>query len=343
MTVTALLNAYVILSNEESRFTTVRFRPNGWRAGAILAVDQPPQRGDRWVDLAGYALYPGLVNAHDHLEFNHYPRTKFRDVYSNAHHWSQEFTPRLTDEPFKSLRQRPLWERCQVGGSKNWRCGVRLVLHHNPPHPPLFQRHYPVRVVRRYGWSHSLYLTPESEIQRSYHQRRGKWAIHLAEGTDQGAADEYSRLVKLGVVGQDTLLIHGVGLTEADRVNAVSRGAGLVWCPSSNQFLVGATAVIHEFLLAGLVALGSDSMLTADGDLLDELRAAYRTGQATPRQLFHMVTDQAAKLIGEPAYGRIAVGYRPEFFITRLTPEIHADPYLALITLHADQIEALPD
>ena len=70
------------------------------------------------IDLEGYTLFPGLVNAHDHLELNHYPRTKFRDAYENAHQWGEDVNARLNDEPFRTLRSYPLWDRVFIGGLK---------------------------------------------------------------------------------------------------------------------------------------------------------------------------------------------------------------------------------
>ena len=93
------------------------------------------------------------------------------------------------------------------------------------------------------------------------------------------------------------MLIHGVGLSEADRARAIQAGAGLVWCPSTNFFLLGQTAEVRAFAEAGKLALGTDSKLTADGDMLDELRCAAATGQLSPQQLFRAVTTDAAKLL----------------------------------------------
>ncbi|HVU13587.1 MAG TPA: hypothetical protein VHD90_20045, partial [Phototrophicaceae bacterium] len=101
------------------------------------------------VDLSGYTIFPGLVNAHDHLELNHYPRTKFRERYDNASQWSADVNARLNESPFKELRAYPLEDRCFIGGLKNLLCGATTVAHHNPPHKYLFRTDFPVRVLRK--------------------------------------------------------------------------------------------------------------------------------------------------------------------------------------------------
>lgn len=265
-------------------------------ADRVLAA---PVAGALAVDLEGYALSPGLINAHDHLELNHFARTKFRERYANAHDWGEDVSTRLDDEPFAALRALPLADRCFIGGLKNLLSGALTVVHHNPPHKCLFRRDFPVRVLRRYGWAHSLHFTSEAEIVRSYRAtpRAAPWFIHLAEGTDETAASEYARLKALGCVGERTVIIHGVGMSEADAAEAATRVRGLVVCPTTNTYLLGThglQASARAFAAAGsTLALGSDSRLTADGDLLAEIRAAG----IDPAQVW----TAAARLLGMDA------------------------------------------
>jgi cytosine/adenosine deaminase-related metal-dependent hydrolase len=333
----AFINALIVpppgSSAGEARLTTLRFDTS-----RVLSLDQPPQRHDTVIDLSGCTVYPGLINAHDHLELNHYPRTKFRERYANAAQWSADFSPRLQDEPFRTLRQIPLAEQCRIGGKKNRQSGVTLVAHHNPLHPPLRRADFPVRVVQRYGWAHSFALEPD--LVATYHRtpRGTPWFIHLAEGTDADAAGELTRLDALGLLRPNTVLIHGVGLSGDDRRRAIAVGGGLVWCPSSNSFLLGATADVRDFAQAHRLALGSDSRLTADGDLLDELRAAHATDQLTPAELFRAVTLDAAVLIGMPGAGDLAPGSLPDFIVVRA---VAADPIRALIDLNRSDLVAV--
>jgi cytosine/adenosine deaminase-related metal-dependent hydrolase len=240
-------------------------------------VDKLP-RGAQIIDLEGYTIFPALINAHDHLELNHFPRIKFRDRYDNAHQWGEDVSARLDDEPFKSLRAYGLKDRCFIGGLKNLLCGALTVAHHNPPHKCLFVSDFPVRVLRRYGWAHSLHFSSEEEIVRSYRATPpdAPWFIHLAEGTDEIAAGEYRRLKALGCVGKNTVIVHGMGMTDEDIADAARIVRGLVVCPTTNCYLLGKTADVEAWMgHGGRVWIGSDSRLTADGDLLDELNGLY--------------------------------------------------------------------
>ncbi len=336
MATNALLNALIALPpgspGGKPRITTLRFDQR-----QVLSLDKECQRGDTIIDLSGCTIYPGLVNAHDHLELNHYPRTKFRDVYSNAADWSADFTPQLEREPFRTLRQIPLADQCRSGIEKNGRAGVTTVAHHNPLHRTLRRRDLPLRVVQRYGWAHSFAQETDASLVASYRRtpRNAPWCIHLAEGVDDRAAAELTRLVALNLLQPNTVLIHGVGLTDGDRQQTLDRGAGLVWCPSSNAFLLGQTAQVTEMADAHRLAIGSDSRLTADGDLLDELRAGFACRQLSVEQLFRAVTIDAAALLQVRGAGDLAVGCLPEFFVVSGTP---ADPYRGLIELVTSDI-----
>lgn len=277
--------------------------------GHVAALDVAPHAGDVVIDLHGAVVAPGLINAHDHLELNNFGRLKWHDRYTNVRGWIDDFRPRFDTDPVLSIpRAVPLPDRLLIGALKNLLSGVTTVCHHNPLHRPL-RRGYPVRVVTRYRYSHSLLLDGDSvadEYRRT--PEEWPWIIHLAEGTDAEAAAELVQLDRLGCLGANTIIVHGVGLTPEDRASLIERGGGLVWCPSSNLFMLGATADVRDLLRAGKVALGSDSRLSGERDLLDELRAAHATGQVGAPDLFRMITVDAARMLRLPDAGRIAPG-----------------------------------
>ncbi|MGQ9888356.1 MAG: amidohydrolase family protein [Aggregatilineales bacterium] len=276
------------------------------------------------VDLAGHTVYPGWINAHDHLELNHYPRTKFREVYANAHQWGEDVNARLNAEPYRSLRAYPLRDRLFIGGLKNLLCGATTVVHHGPPHRLLYRRDFPVRVLRQYGWAHSLRFSPEAEVARSYRRTPPDWPwfIHLAEGTDDTAAGEYQRLKALGCVGANTVLVHGVGLTAADIADAVPRIRALVWCPTTNNYLLGKT--LNPALWGNKLVLGSDSRLTADGDWLAELRSALCCSSVDQRDVFAFVSRPAA-LLGLKRAGSLVPGNYADWLAAPAFPTARRD------------------
>ncbi|HYE86992.1 MAG TPA: amidohydrolase family protein, partial [Vicinamibacterales bacterium] len=277
-----------------------------------------PSKGDAIVDLEDSFVFPGLINAHDHLELNSQPRLKWRDRYDNAREWFADFQPRFDTDPSLAVtRAETLDDRVWVGGLKNLLSGVTTVCHHNPMHRVL-RRRFPVRVVSEFGYSHSLHIDGE-QVTASHRSTPPDWPwmIHAAEGCDPDAAQELDRLDRLGCLRSNTVLIHGVAFsrTEADRV--VEAGAGLVWCPSSNEFLFSRTADVRVFDDADRLALGSDSRLSGQGDLLDELKAAHATRQLSAEGLARIVTAGAAALLRLKSAGRVAVGAPADITIVR--------------------------
>ena len=298
--------------------------------GRVDGIGVAPDRRDTVVDLHGSYVFPGLINAHDHLELNSQPRLKWRDRYDNASEWIADFQPRFASDPALAVtRPETLDDRLWVGGLKNLLSGVTTVCHHNPLHRALHRR-FPVKVVTRFGFSHSLHI--DGDRVAASHQNTPTawpWLIHAAEGRDAAARDEVSVLDGLGCLAPNTVLIHGVAFCASASERVIAAGAGLVWCPSSNDFLFGATADVRAFDDADCLALGSDSRLSGAGDLLDELHAAHATRQLSTEGLGRSVLAGAARLLRLPDGGRIALGGPADLTIIK---PLDPDPYDTLVT-----------
>ncbi len=305
----------------------------------IVAIDSPPERKDHIIDGQGGVMIPGLINAHDHLELNTFKRLKYRECYTHSRQWIEDIEARFeTDSDLTEPRRQPLADRLLVSACKNLLSGVTTVCHHNPLHEPL-RHNYPIRVVNSYGFCHSLFRGDEVLI--SYHQTRldHPWIIHLAEGVDAEAEAEFEQLDRLGAMQENTVLVHGVGLTLRQRQALIERGGGLIWCPGSNYFLFGQTAYVAELAQAGKLALGSDSRLSGEFDLLTELKVAHQVGQLSAQALFQSVTTNAARLLRlhRGGAGQIKVGGVADLVL--LPPPVSADMFAQLLSLTRSQLK----
>ena len=305
----------------------------------ITAVDTPPRKTDRVIDGQGGVLIPGLINAHDHLELNTFKRLKYRDRYTHSVQWIEDIEARFDSDPdLVGPRNQALPDRLLVSALKNLLSGATTVCHHNSLYKSL-RRNYPIRVVKNYTFYHSLFRG--DNLSQSYRTAKAQhpWIIHLAEGVDDTAVAEFDQLDALGAVGSNTVLVHGVGLTATQRQTLIERGGGLIWCPGSNNFLFEQTAKVGELAQAGKLALGSDSRLSGEFDLLSELKVAYKTGQLSPQCLFQTVTTGAARVLCLPNDGRgqIMVGGLADLVL--LPPPINGDYFAHLLTLNRANLE----
>jgi cytosine/adenosine deaminase-related metal-dependent hydrolase len=305
---------------------------------SIAAVGADPQPGDVIVDLQGDQVFPGLINAHDHLQLNSLPGHESVERFRHARDWVAEVDARRRSDPaFQASVAVARNERLLIGGVKNLLSGVTTVAHHDPLYPFLSNAEYPTRVVRDYGWSHSLYVDGEEQVRNSYRRTpvEWPWMIHAAEGLDVEAGDEFERLDALGCLGPNTLLVHGIALDHAQRTRLDAAAAGLIWCPSSNMHLFGKTAEVADLVGRGRVALGTDSRLSGARDLLDELCVAGEIGGLDDRRLEQLVTSDSARLLRLSDRGALRVGARADILIlparTRLAAASRADVRLVLI------------
>jgi hypothetical protein len=235
-------------------------------------------------------LRPGLINAHEHLHRNHYGRLGV-PPYANAYEWGSDIHQRDA-EAIARGRALPRREALRRGAWKNLLAGVTTVVHHDAWEGE-FESGFPINVVP-IRCAHSL------RFDASVIGRGGPFAVHVAEGVDAGSANEVRELAALGWLTPELLAVHAVG-PDDDGIRLLrASGAAIVWCPTSNLFLFGQTTPV-PLLAPGIdVLLGSDSLLTGAGTLLDELRAARQLGFVSDDRLFDAVGATAARRLQVP-------------------------------------------
>jgi len=189
-------------------------------------------------------------------------------------------------------------------------------------------------------------------------------AVHMAEGTMGDGVD----LELDSFAGRDTrmnrhfgvslmnamdgsyrgtaILIHAVPLTEAQLMEVLATDSHVVWSPSSNIVLYGATAPIGRMLELGInVGLGPDWTPSGEDDMLAEMRFALAWGQAegvtalTPERLWRMATTEGARVVGLEAFvGRLVPGLRADIAVFGRTGP---DPFAAVVESDAADVRLL--
>lgn len=244
-------------------------------------------------------LRPGLINAHEHLHRNHYGRLG-APPYINGFEWGRDIHTRYSDA-IALGRAVPRRQALLRGAWKNIVAGVTTVVHHDA-WEEAFDDDFPLRVAQvrnAHSLRHGTGLAAAAPTDATT-AGVGPFAIHLAEGVDFAAAEEIRQLERQGLLNKDLLAVHCVG-PDTDGVRRLREsGAAVVWCPTSNAFLFGRTAS-SELLEQGVdVLLGSDSLLSGLGTLLEELRFARRLGVVSDDRLLDAVGAVAAARLGLP-------------------------------------------
>jgi cytosine/adenosine deaminase-related metal-dependent hydrolase len=247
------------------------------------------------LDLSGLLVLPGLINAHDHLEFNLLPRLG-KGPYPNYQCWAEDvYHPERS--PLREHLMVPKHVRLWWGGIKNLISGVTTVCHHNSYDSAVFDEGFPLHVVKRCAWAHSIRFDRDLVGRYRAAPAGVPFLIHAGEGTDGMSELEVFELDRLGVLDSRTVVVHAVGFTPAGRALLEERGGGVVWCPTSNIFTLGKTLDKIAVLQHRRIALGSDSALTGQGDLLDEIRAAHWLTNLDAERIYQMVTTGAAEVL----------------------------------------------
>ncbi len=153
---------------------------------------------------------------------------------------------------------------------------------------------------------------------------------HLSETKDEIATvkklfknySSYTELYeKTGILSQNTLLGHGIYLTD-DELNTVKRnGSWIIHCPSSNFFLHSGNMKTKYYLDKGIkIGMGSDIGAGVNLDFFELMRIAYFNSSLKLHKLLYMATRRDA--LGVRFLGGFKKGDFADFILLKGYPDI---------------------
>lgn len=158
------------------------------------------------------------------------------------------------------------------------------------------------------------------------------------------ARDYVSVYEHFGLLGERTVLAHGVHLSDAELRLLHSTGSRIAHCPNSNLFLGSGLFPLRKVMAAGVtVGLGSDIGAGTTPCLFNAMADAYKVQQVqglslSPFELWYLATLGGARTLSlEAATGSLEAGKDADFLIL----DLEATSLLARRTRGADSIHDL--
>jgi cytosine/adenosine deaminase-related metal-dependent hydrolase len=231
---------------------------------------------------------PGLINSHDHLDFNCFSVLGNRK-YDHYTEWGKHIHEAHKGNIREILRI-PKKLRSAWGMYKNLLAGVTTVVNHGSrldienPLIDIFQETqnlHSVEYEKNWKWK----LNNPTRLRKDC-------VIHTGEGTSKRSADEIDELIKYNLLGRSLIGVHGVSMNPEQ----AKHFKALVWCPESNKILLDHHARIHDLKNNTTIVFGSDSTLTGSWNIWKHLRLARTLQQVSDDELYGMITDIPAKL-----------------------------------------------
>ena len=301
-------------------------------------------------------ILPGLIDLHNHLTWNIFPRWKPTEEFGSRYDWQQKpIYKTLMEAPHGGLVAAGLSCEMQryaevkaitqgatsVIGSLKRPCnqGLARNLDDDPTLGQILYDVFPLQMTEA--------KLKEAKSVLSAH---GTLFIHLAEGSqhDATAAREFLMLKARDLLQPGVSLIHGVALKESDFRAMANASVGFVWSPRSNLELYGDTANIRVALENRVItAIAPDWSPTGSDGVLSELNFAAAWHVGLERAIFddvlllQMATANPAKLVHlDQRLGSLKEGYLADILVLQKPTDSHSEfnPFWAATHATAEDV-----
>jgi cytosine/adenosine deaminase-related metal-dependent hydrolase len=299
-----VINNVILLNSREKVNITIK----GRFISTVSANETSLLTDNFQINFQDAFAFPGLINSHDHLDFNCFPVLS-KKTYNNYTEWGKHIHETYPNE-IKEVLKIPLHLRAAWGMYKNLLAGVTTVVNHGTVlkfTDPLitirqdFQSLHSVKFQKFWKW----------KLNNPF-ERKKICVIHTGEGTDVQSSKEIDELLKWNLWKRKLIGIHAVAMNPQQAKKFI----GLVWCPVSNRQLLNKNADITRLKESTRLVFGTDSTLTGNWNAWHHLRFARSTQMVSDAELFEMVTRSAAKLWNSPN-GAIRHGKKADIVIAR--------------------------
>ena len=311
-----ILNNISILNNSGDRFyvSILDGKINTVNAGLIKG-----QGNSNIINFKDALAFPGLFNAHDHLEFNLFPRLSSK-IYRDYLEWGNDIH-RLYSIEINTTLNIPIELRMKFGMIKNLFNGITSVIHHGSN--SIRKSDQIINVFGSYNYLHSVSLEKNWRIKLNMRSNKLPFIIHLGEGSGETIENEINKLFKWNLFKRKIIAVHGISIN----ANLADKLAALIWCPDSNLFLYKKTANIIELKNKIPILFGSDSNLTSDPNFWNHIRIARQFNALNDEELINSMTSLPGELLNVKGIGKIKNGYQADIVVVKKKSENNYDAF----------------
>ncbi|MEK6375817.1 MAG: amidohydrolase family protein [Acidobacteriota bacterium] len=311
----------------------------------ITSVGTTAPAGMKVIDTGGI-IFPGLIDLHNHVTWNAFPRWRSARAVTARYDWQADpdYLAKLSG-PHGAVQKTNACDLERYGevkalvngatsivGSLSNPCSKGLIRNLDYGPASGFAGKNPVQ-YRVFPFE--LGADDEASVRASL-AAGDPVIVHLAEGVVESSRRELNMLNRHGFLQKGLVAIHGVALTAADFQTLQKGGAGHVWSPRSNLELYGSTADINAARAAGLtIAISPDWSPSGSAGMIPEMTYAWRWIEdvdipLTAKDLVNMATLNAATL-GNVAdrTGQIAPAFAADLLV--VASDGRSDAYETLV------------
>ena len=251
-------------------------------------------------------VIPGLINSHDHLCFNLFPKLG-GGIYQNYKEWALDVQSNYQNE-IQKLAKIPKPLLYQWGILKNVINGFTTVVQHGPFFSTsfnglidVFTQTYPL---------HSVSFERRWKI-KVLRPIRKPIVMHLGEGVSQDVTQELRRVNRWNWFGNTIIPVHGIQMTP----DLVPHFKALIWCPESNYELYRTTVNLTSIQSKLPILFGSDSTISASWDIWQHLRRLFKLNLMNQEQLISTLTTNPSQVWNLSKTGAIKEGFLADLTI----------------------------
>ena len=311
----------------------------------------------------GATIYPGLIDLHNHMHYNHIPLWDFNvhlsdsqkseeGGYTNRYQWGNnwDYGPSITWMK-NNVQQRSRWdmsaEQMKYAEVQAVAGGVTAVQGSpgsgTDAWDSMLSRNIELYNFGQDGISTCAVCgaadddyTGNHLISQNQSGSLNAWFVHLSEGVDQSSKAEFDALWDKGLIMDETVVIHGTGMDASQFNQMGTTGAGLVWSPFSNLVLYGDTTDVVAADNAGItISIAPDWGPSGTKNNLHELKVADMWNREilqnhfSDYELAEMVTSNPAEISNwETFVGQLKTDMYADIVVI---DTFHENPYRNLI------------